>query len=137
MEAKSETVRSCGYISLGRVASLTGFFAVPKEESDICMVYDATKSGLNDSLWAPLFGLPTVDLTLQLIDFDTYLGDLDLGEMFLNFKLHPIVQPYAVVDLTAYISKARGQGQEGPSTMCWECWSRCLMGFKPSPFNTT
>jgi hypothetical protein len=75
MEAKLETVRCRGYISSGRVASLTSFFAVPKGESDICMVYDATKSGLNDSLWAPSFGLPTVDLTLRLIDFNTYLGD--------------------------------------------------------------
>jgi hypothetical protein len=95
------------------------------------------KSRLNDSLWAPSFGLPTVDLTLRSIDFNTYLGDLDLGEMFLNFKLHPIVQPYAFVDLMAYLSKAGGQDQEGPSTMCWECWSRCLMAFKPSPFNAT
>jgi hypothetical protein len=71
MEAKLETIHSHGYISLGQVASLTGFFAVPKGESDICMVYDATKSGLNDSLWAPSFGLPTVDSTLRSIDFNT------------------------------------------------------------------
>jgi hypothetical protein len=58
MEAKLEKVCLHGYLLAGRVASLTGFFAVPKGESDICMVYDATKSGLNDSLWAPSFGLP-------------------------------------------------------------------------------
>jgi hypothetical protein len=137
MEAKLETVRSRGYISSGRVASLTGFFAVPKGESDIRMVYDATQSGLNDSVWAPSFGLPTVDSTLRSIDFSTCLGDLDLGEMFLNFKLHPSVQPYAGVDLSAYISKAGDQDKRGLSTMCWERWSRCLMGFKPSPFNAT
>jgi hypothetical protein len=101
------------------------------------MVYDATKSGLNGSLWAPSFGLPTVDSTLRSIDFNTYLGDLDLGEMFLNFKLHPFVQPYAGVDLTAYISKDEVLKQEGPNAVCWERWSRCLMGFKPSPFNAT
>jgi hypothetical protein len=101
------------------------------------MVYDATKSGLNDSLWAPSFGLPTMDSTLRSIDFNTYVGDLDLGEMFLNFKLHPFAQPYAGVDLTAYISKDGGLGKEGPNTVCWERWSRCLMGFKPSPFNAT
>jgi hypothetical protein len=70
MEAKLETVLSRGYISSGRVASWTSFFAVPKGKSDIRMVYDATKSGLSDSLWAPSFGLPTVDSTLRLIDFD-------------------------------------------------------------------
>jgi hypothetical protein len=43
IEAKLETVRSRGYISSGQVASLTGFFAVPKGELDICMVYNATQ----------------------------------------------------------------------------------------------
>jgi hypothetical protein len=31
------------------------FFAVPKGDADICMVYDGTYSGLNDTLFAPNF----------------------------------------------------------------------------------
>jgi hypothetical protein len=137
MMLKIENVRAKGYIAPGRVASLTGFFAVPKGESDIRMVYDATASGLNDSLWAPSFGLPTVDATLRSIDFDTYLGDLDLGEMFLNFKLHHLIRPYAGVDVSAYLHKDGAPAPPEPSTVCWERWERCLMGFKPSPYNAT
>ena len=54
-----------GHISGGPITSLTGFFAVPKGESDIRMVYDATKCGLNDTIWAPTFLLPTIDTTLE------------------------------------------------------------------------
>ena len=32
----------------------------------------------------------------------TFMGDLDIGEQFLNFILHTKVQPYAWVDFTAY-----------------------------------
>jgi hypothetical protein len=38
------------YIAKGTVHSLTSFFSVPKGDSDIRMVYDATASGLNDCL---------------------------------------------------------------------------------------
>ena len=53
---------------------------------DIRMVYNATSSGLNDSVWAPWFSLPTVELHLRAVVEGTYMADNDLGEMF--FKLH-------------------------------------------------
>jgi hypothetical protein len=65
------------------------------------MVYDASKSGLNDVVWAPSFGLPTVDLTLRGIDSFSHLGDLDLGEMFLNFPLDVKMRPYVGIDLSS------------------------------------
>jgi hypothetical protein len=52
--AKLSNVRIKGYIKPGRVTSLAGFFAVPKGEADIRMVYDASRSGLNKALWAPI-----------------------------------------------------------------------------------
>jgi hypothetical protein len=61
--AKLENVRDRGYIKLGAVVSLTSFVAVPKGDADIRMVFDATKGGLNDAVWVPSFGLPTVDAT--------------------------------------------------------------------------
>jgi hypothetical protein len=54
-------VRKRKYIAPGYVWSLTNFFSVPKGDQDICMVYNGTSSGLNDSLWVPSFPLPTVD----------------------------------------------------------------------------
>lgn len=55
---KLDKIRKLGYIHPGEVKSLTSFFAVPKGDSDIRMVYDGTKSGLNDAMWAPWFCSP-------------------------------------------------------------------------------
>jgi len=64
MQAKLENVLDKGYIRPGRVKSLTGYFGVLKGPTDIRMVYDATRSGLNATLWSPNFGLPTVETLL-------------------------------------------------------------------------
>jgi hypothetical protein len=122
---KLEGVRKRKYIDKGSVKSLTSYFGVPKGDRDIRMVYDATRSRLNDSLWAPGFGLPIVDSLTRGIDEQTWMGDLDIGEMFLNFCLHPELQPYAGVDLRPFGS--------GGATL-WERWTRCLMGLKSSPY---
>jgi hypothetical protein len=47
-----------GYLDSGTIDALMNYFAVSKGLSDIRMVFDGTKSGLNDSLWAPWFALP-------------------------------------------------------------------------------
>ena len=58
VKAKVNEVRSRGDINTGGVKSTTGFFDVPKGDSDIRMVYDATKCGLNAALWTPNFFYP-------------------------------------------------------------------------------
>jgi hypothetical protein len=90
--AKLENVTKKGYIRPGDVKSLTKYFAVPKGEGDIRMVYDATISGLNDSLWAPTFVLPGTEAVVDQMDEMSWMGDLDMGEQFLNFPLHPDIQ---------------------------------------------
>ena len=99
------TVRSKGYISPGPMVSLTSYFSVPKGDSDIRLMYDGTKSSLNNSLWAPWFPLPTIESHLRSVEASTYMGDIDISEMFLNFMLHPRLQPYARIDLTPYFGK--------------------------------
>ena len=49
-----------GYLSSGVVKNLMGYFSVPKGLADIRVVYDASKSGLYQALWAPNFALPTI-----------------------------------------------------------------------------
>jgi hypothetical protein len=79
IEEKLESVRYQGYVQPGPVVSLTSFFCVNKGPTDIRMVYNASKSGLNDVVWVPSFGLPTMDSTLRGIDSMTRsLGDLNL-----------------------------------------------------------
>jgi hypothetical protein len=65
---KLATVRRRGYIAKGQVKSLTSYFLVPKGEQDVRIIYNASKSKLNQCLWAPNFGLLTVDALVRAID---------------------------------------------------------------------
>jgi hypothetical protein len=87
MVAKLRDVLEKGYLEEGKVTSLMFFFAVEKN-NDIRMVYDGTKSGLNDATWAPWFPLPIVEDLLDAVEPGTFMGDNDVGEMFLNFIMH-------------------------------------------------
>jgi hypothetical protein len=91
------------------------------------MVYDASKCGLNKLVWAPNFFMSSPDSLYNNLDSGTYMGDLDLGECFLNFPLDISIRPYAGVDLTPYFGEN--------SHLIWERWGRCLMGFTPLPYN--
>ena len=135
MEKKLSKVRdNRKYLELGHVQSLTGFFAVPKGEDDIRMVYDATKCGLNDALWAPNFALPTVERLLNNASSSTWFGDIDLGEMFLNYPLDPRIRPYAGVD--TYRNTAKGE-KRGLAKRIFHRWTRNAMGLMSSPYNST
>ena len=105
--AKLENVISKGYITAGDVLSLTSYFAVPKGEGDIRMVYDRTKCGLNEVLWVPSFSLPDVENLLSMVDEDNWMAVIDIGEMFLNFPLDKFLQPFCGVDVTPYLPAFR------------------------------
>ena len=125
---KLDKARSRRYISPGHVHSLTAFFGVKKSETDVRPIYDGSISGLNESIWMPCFALPTIQTHLRQIEAGTYMCDLDVGEMFLNFVLHDSIRPLAGVDLTHYSPKDKGQGR------VWECWQRAAMGLTSSPY---
>jgi hypothetical protein len=76
------SARDKGYIDLGLVYSLISFFEVPKGLTDIRMVHDGTKSGLNEVLWAPWFPLPTIDSLLWSVQPGIWMADNDVREMF-------------------------------------------------------
>jgi len=117
------------------VEDWTSFFSVPKGVDDIRMVYDASKSGLNAALWVPGFPLPTTNTHLRSVEPGTWLADLDIGEMFLNFPLHTSLRSLCGVDLSHYGDSI--SGPEGPYEK-WElrkfAWVRCAMGLRPSPY---
>jgi hypothetical protein len=110
------------------VVSLTAFFHVPKGEDDLRLVYDGSVSGLKDAMWMPRFVLPTLNTHLRSVEAETFLADIDVGEMFLNFILHESVCVYAGVDLTSHFPLA------GRGTL-WEMWQRAAMGLKSSPYH--
>ena len=117
--------------------SLIKYFAVPKGEDDIRMVYDATANGLNDAVWSPSFWLPTVESMLRAVTPTSFILDRDMGEQFHNFPLHPSVWPYTGLDLGPIFDD--DEEEDDHSTVKkrrWYHWVRCLMGFKPSPYNS-
>jgi hypothetical protein len=125
-----------GYISQGHIASLTNSFSVPKGVDDIRMVYDATKSLLNAVLWAPNFPLPTIDTVLNNATMSTWFGDLDLGEMFLNYFLDEKLCPYAGVDVTK-IGDILNSVPSVDGARILMRWVRAFMGMTSSPYNCT
>ena len=100
LKNKVANVMQKGYIKPDYVKSLTSFFAVPKGQDDIQVVYDATKCLLNDAVWAPSFFLPSVDTILRSVEAATICGDIDLGEMFSNYILDKNLQQYEGVNVT-------------------------------------
>ena len=112
------------------IKSLIKFFAVPKGDSDIRLVYDATASGLNAAVWAPPFFLPTIDSLTRSLEDTSWMADRDVGDMFLNFPLHKSARPYAGVDIKP-ILKPDDLDQDR-----WYQWVRNAMGFSPSPHNS-
>ena len=119
------------------VESWIKYFGVPKGVldgvvQDWRIVHHAGANGLNDYLcvWAPPFGLPKIDLLLRIVDPDTLMQDRDIGEMFLNFELHPSVRKYTGVD----VGPLGFSNTECEARIVW--WMKNLMGFSPSPYNS-
>ena len=49
------------------------------------MVYNGTYSDMNTSLWDTQFSSPMVGSTLFAVEKCTFMADLDIGDMLLNF----------------------------------------------------
>ena len=119
----------------GKIRSLIKYFAVPKGIIDNVVqdwrtVFHAGANKLNDAVWVPSFGLPTVNSLLRITDLMSLMEDRDVEEMFLNFQLHPDTIKFTGIDIGPL---------EFTSDECevrWVCWNRNLMGFRPSPYNS-
>ena len=136
-EEKLQKVIDRGYLENKElIVSLTSFFSVPKGESDIRMVYDGTKCGLNGSVWVPTFFMPTLTSHLRAVVEGTHMCDVDIGEMFLNFMLHPTLRVLCGVDLTHYeVDLASLEVPVDPTEIKkWVSWNRIAMGLKWSPY---
>ena len=116
--AKLSKFVSRGCISPGPVTSLISYFGVPKGVSDIRLVFDGTKSGLNSRLWAPSFCLLTVESLLPILEPGTWQSDIDIGEQFYNYLLHPSIQPFCGIDVDPYL---RSDGHQ--PRLSWMRWN--------------
>jgi hypothetical protein len=125
------------YLALpfGRIGSLIKYFTVPKRVignvvQDWRIVFHARANKLNDCVWALLFCLLTVNLLLRITDKKSLMRDQDLGKMFLLFQLHPNTAKFTAINLGPLEFSTKGCAHR------WMCWSRNLMGFKSSPYNS-
>jgi hypothetical protein len=120
MRAKVVQVRRRGYIKPGEVTSGTHYFCVDKGETDIRMVYNGTSCGLNAYLHAPHYGLLTVKHTMRALREGYYQCDLDVGEQFLNYKLHERLRLLSGVDVREVRSRSPADA------------GRCILGSHPA-----
>jgi hypothetical protein len=73
-----------GYLPSGFVVNLLQYFAVPKGEANIRVVFNGTLScSLNDALWSPNFYLPTARTVGNILTLSTWMVDVDFGDMLL------------------------------------------------------
>jgi hypothetical protein len=126
---KIEGMLERSYLETGFVSNALHYFAVPKGDTDIRVVFDGTSSGLNETLWAPNFYLPTAKAAALHISFSSWMADMDCGEMFHNFFMDHRVRKCAglLVDGLGTLGKGNKAG--------YLRWSRLFMGMKSSPYN--
>jgi hypothetical protein len=127
VKKKLDKVLCRGYIELCGikfVKAMMFMFDVPKGPTDIRMVYNGSKSGLNKALWAPWFSLPTIDTMSRWVIAGLWLADNDYGDFFLNFPLHADLQKYCGVDLTQLFPELKGEA----ACILVGRWLRNVMG---------
>jgi hypothetical protein len=66
------------------IMSYIDYFRVSKAD-DVHVVYNGASCGLNDTVWAPNFWLPTPKSAARVLNYNYCGVDLDLGEMFFNY----------------------------------------------------
>jgi hypothetical protein len=77
--------------------------------------------------------MPNGSAATNVMSFETYLTDSDVGEMFPNFPMDPKLRPHAGVDLRS-LSHCLKNYETPISDEESERWERLFMGVAPSPY---
>ena len=67
LKLKISNVLENNYLDMGYVTSLVPFFCFPKGEDDVLIVYNVSKSYLNDCIWTPLFPVRNANSLFRLL----------------------------------------------------------------------
>jgi hypothetical protein len=135
VKAKLEKVLAKGYIELvdiELIEAMMFMFHVQKGPYDIQLVYDGTKSGLNELVYAPWFTLPTIDSMSRWVIAGAWLADNNYGERFLNFPLHPDQRKYCGVDMSQLFPELI---KDGTDPVIGQCMKNA-MGLRGSPYGS-
>ena len=87
------------------------------------MVFDVNLSGLKNYLRVPNFILLSMGSSPMMVDPKTQVVDLDVGEMFYNFRLLLVLANYSGVDFGSYLEHKKYQ--QG-TTLCMR-WAHRMM----------
>jgi hypothetical protein len=112
------------------IKSLMHFFLVGKGDTDIRIVYNGTRSGLNSATWIPWFAIPSNATLERVVVPGSVQADNDYEDMFLNFIMHEDLQDYTGVGVSGLFD------DEVSETDCLEYvkWDRPAMGMTGSPY---
>ena len=80
-----------------------------------------------------ILSLPPIESELRAINSGTYMCDYDVGEIVLNFMLHPAIRSHIGVNLTQFDPEE----VENNSRLVHARWERIMMGYLPSPYFVT
>ena len=122
--------------SVNPIVSKVDYFPVPKGEDDIRPVFNGTSCGLNKTVFAPNFYLPSADSLCDTLHYEYTSVDIDLGEMFNNYPLHPSLKAVSGIDLSQFreeIMKHFPDHIKSNPDLLYS-WSRVWMGLRPAPF---
>jgi hypothetical protein len=132
-KVKIKKVIDFGYLvatTWSTVKSLMHFFLVDKGGTDIQMVYNGAKSGLNETSWIPWFAIPSSSTLERLVVPGSVQADNDFEDMFLNFVLNEELQAYTGV----VVSGLFGDEECGGARWHYVTWDRPAMGLTGSPY---
>ena len=127
---QDEKMVARGYIMEVTTLALTSLFYVPKVKDDILMVFDATTSGLNDSLWAPNFTFLSMVSLIMMVGLETHMFNLDFGGVFYSFQLSSFLEMYFGVGLVSYL----GYKKDRQGTPLWMLWVSFMVGLVLFPY---
>eukprot|EP00978_Attheya_sp_CCMP212_P014300 scaffold36374_cov58-Attheya_sp.AAC.6 len=110
MRKKIEKVIRQRYVDVAEdeIHAFISYFAVMKGLYDIRMVYDGTKSGLNDCLFAPWFALSTMNTMFRSLDVDFWCADNDFSDNFLNYLIGKELRVYCGIDVDILLKDEKG-----------------------------
>ena len=118
------------------IYSKVDYFPVPKGEEDLRPVFNGTSCGFNGCVFAPNFFLPSADSLCDTLHYDYKSVDLDLGEIFNNYPLHPSLKAVSGIDLSQFKEEIKIHFPEyliENSSLLYS-WSRVWMGLRPAPY---
>ena len=133
--SKIHTMIQKSYLEVGHVQSHLHYFAVPKGDTDVRIVFDGTSSGLNETLWSPNFYLPSARNASELLTFDSWMSDSDFAEFFHNFFADERIRKHSGIVTSPLHPFGPQTGIDPVRKYEGLRWSRLFMGMKPSPYN--